>query len=592
MTEQDLRPYQREACRAVWEGWRAEPRQLLVLATGTGKTYAAARIAAARRTEGRVLWLAHRTELLDQAARSLEAVGLSVQIERAGERAQRHPEASDVVCASVPSLHEGRLDTWAPHSFATIVCDEAHHAGGAKTWIAVLDRFRSDHLGRRTRVLGLTATPDRTDGVALGHVFDSAAYVYGLREAIRDGWLVPLAPPRTVACEDLDLRQVRVIAGDLAAGELEDQVSRDAVLHQIAAPLVELSGSRPTVVYTPGVDSARGLARVLAGYVGADSVASLDASTPPDRRAEILAAFGRGDLKALSNCMILTEGWDSPIAACIAVARPTKSRSLLAQCLGRGSRALPGTVDGHDTADERKAAIAASDKPDLLVIDFTGRERIDLVGPADVLAGVDLPDEARRAVDAIRERDPDKSLEDVLAEAEEIAAASEAGRDLERRRARVQAVVQYATHPIDLVDMGAHLEVVEAAAKAVREARKRACKGCAGTGYGLSGAACGYCKGKGRVKGADRYAQGPTERQVDFLARHGVRLPASSLRRQASAAIDLVQSRGLCSVKQARVLRRADLRTDLSKGEATAAIDALAAAGWQATPEIQRRWGT
>ena len=137
MTDFALRDYQREACRRVVAGWREQPRQLLVLATGSGKTYTAAVLAYMRKAEGRTLWLAHRTELLDQAADSLRAVGLTVEIERADEKASRNPWASDVVCASVPSLHEGRLDTWPEHSFATIVADEAHHST-ADSWMRVL----------------------------------------------------------------------------------------------------------------------------------------------------------------------------------------------------------------------------------------------------------------------------------------------------------------------------------------------------------------------------------------------------------------------------------------------------------------------
>jgi len=592
VSEDRLRPYQRDACEAVWAGWRQAPRQLVVCATGGGKTFLAAVLVWRRKQAGRTLWLAHRTELLGQAAKSLEAVGLTVQVERADDFAERSPHASDVVVASVPTLHAARLDKWPRHSFATIVADEAHHST-AESWMRVIKHFDTDAMGRRTRVLGLTATPDRTDDIALGAVYDDAAYIYGLREAIRDGWLVPLAPPRTVVCDDLDLRQIKVIAGDLSAGELEEQVSRDSVLHQIADPLIREAGTRSVVVYTPGVESARGLARVLAGYVGADAVASVDGTTPKDVRAEILGRFGAGDLRIVTNCMVLTEGWDAPVASCIAVARPTKSRSLLAQMIGRGTRALPGVVDGCNDADARKAAIASSLKPDCLVVDFTGRDSIDLVGPADVLAGGDLDDEARGFVKEAQEADPDRPLEDILEEAEQLALETEAGRELERKRARVQAVTSYATHTIDLVGLDeAHVQLVEDARDAIRQSRKRDCKRCHGTGERKrDGAPCGVCKGKGKVKGVDYYEKGPSNKQTAFLERHGIRLPESALRRQASAAIDLVITRGLCSIKQAKVLRRAGLRTDLNKSEAGAALDALSSAGWQATPEIVSQYG-
>ena len=295
----------------------------MVGATGAGKTFTAGALVWSRRKQGagRCLWLAHRTELLGQAKASLERMGLSVEIERAEEMASQRPDSSDVVVASVQTLHERRLARWPSHSFATIVADEAHHSS-AKSWRAILDHFSSDAMGRSVRVLGLTATPDRTDKVALGSVYDEAAYVYGLREAVRDGWLV-MPRAKTVLCEALDLSQVRVIAGDLSASELDERMRTDEVLHQIAAPLVAEAGDRSAVVYAPGVAVAHGLARVLSGYVSADRVASIDGKTTRDVRAEILARFAAGDVKYLCNCMVLTEGWDSPIASVIAVARPT-----------------------------------------------------------------------------------------------------------------------------------------------------------------------------------------------------------------------------------------------------------------------------
>lgn len=604
MSEDRLRPYQREACTAVWSGWRTTPRQLLVLPTGAGKTYTAGALVWRRRQVGRTLWLAHRKELLGQAKESLENLGLTVEVEQADERASHLPTASDVVVASVPTLHEGRLATWPAHSFATIIADEAHHAV-AKTWMAVLDHFPTDHMGRRTRVLGLTATPDRTDGIALGAAYDDAAFTYQLRDAVRDGWLVK-PTPETVYCEDLDLSQIKVIAGDLSASELDAHVADRSVLHQIASPIAHQGKSelacriaeRQVVIYMPGVASAEGLEEILAGYewVGADQVACVTGKTTKEKRKEVLDAFARNELRFLVNVMVLTEGWDAPGASVIVVGRPTKSRSLLSQMMGRGTRTLKETnIDQYPTAEERKAAIAASRKPDCMVVDFTGRTEIRTASPADVLAGTDLPDETWQIVKDLQEAEPQRDLEDVLAEAEQLALETEAGREVEKRRARVQAVVQYTTCPIDLVDFNeAHIEMVEDARKAARAARRRECKRCGGSGKRADGAACGICKGKGRVKGTpyrNGEVVGPSDKQAAFLERHGIRLPESAHIRQASAAIDLVITRGLCSIKQARVLRRAGLRTNLTKPEASAALDALSSAGWQRTPEIVARWG-
>ena len=591
-----LRDYQRAACEAVWDGWRTKPRQLLVMATGCGKTFLGSALVWRRRKTGRCLWLAHRTELIKQAAESLEALGLSVEIERADERASHNPSSSDVVVASVPTLHAGRLATWPRHAFSTIVADEAHHSV-ARTWIAVLEHFESDHLGRRTRVLGMSATPDRTDRVALGHIYDEAAFRYELREAVADGWLVMPVPER-VKCDDLDMSEIKLIARDLSASALDAHVQERGVLHQMAGPLFgdkrsELAdriGKRQVVIYMPGVGSAQAMERLIAGYkrVGPDQVGLVTAETPKEKRAEVLGAFAAGQLRVLINVMVLTEGWDAPNASVIVVARATKSRSLLAQTIGRGSRVLREVrIDSYPTPATRRAAIAASSKPDCMVIDFTGRTEIRTATPADVLAGEDLPDDVHAMVKEALEEDPGRNLEEVLAEAEERGLESEAGREREKRRARVELVVSYSTHPIELVDFAERIDLVEDVRKAVRGARKRECKRC-------SGAGCGVCKGTGRVKGVpyrNGEVVGPTAEQTAYLERHGIKLPASAHIRQASVAIDLVMSRGLCSAKQAWVLRRAGLRTDLTSTEASDAITAYREAGRRVTADIALRWG-
>lgn len=297
-----LRPYQLEAIDAVDEAWNLYRSVLLVMATGTGKTFTASRIVHKRKDDGRILWLAHRGELLDQAADTLrERVGLQSNIEKAELRAPRESDlwgARPVVVASVPSMRGQRLKEWDPTSFGTIVIDEAHHAP-AKTYRNILEHFTG------AKVLGLTATPDRGDGVAMGGVFEHCAYEYDIRAGIRDGYLCSIQQT-AVECSDLDISDVSTVAGDLNQGQLEQALMDGGVLHQTAAPLVELAGRRQTLVFTAGVAQAHALADVIAGYLGnADLVKALDGSTDKETRRSYIQGFREGRIQYLLNCAVL-----------------------------------------------------------------------------------------------------------------------------------------------------------------------------------------------------------------------------------------------------------------------------------------------
>ena len=421
-----LRPYQREAVNGVHERWNAGDRAtLLVMATGCGKTYTAAHIVHDR--PGRTLWLAHRGELIDQARDTLrERLGLDSNVEKADVIAPREPDlwgAHPVVIGSVQTMKGPRLREWPKDAFATIIVDEAHHAP-ATTYRAILAHFEG------AKVLGLTATADRGDAIGLGSVFDSVAYQYPIRRGIREGYLCDLTQKRIV-CADLDLSDIRTVCGDLNQGQLEAALKVDAVLHQVAAPLVKEAGERQTLVFTAGVDQAHALADVIAGYLDDPSkVAALDGTTARDERARLIEGFRAGEIRYLVNCAVLTEGFDAPSTACIAIARPTKSRALYAQMIGRGTRTAAG-------------------KPDCLILDFVGNSgRHKLVTPLDVLAGKPLPDDVRR--DAAGLMAEGRLGEEALREAEEKA-QERARRETERRAraAKVRADVAYRAKTVD-----------------------------------------------------------------------------------------------------------------------------------------------
>ncbi|MGE0551747.1 MAG: DEAD/DEAH box helicase [Kofleriaceae bacterium] len=407
-----LRPYQRSAVEGVLAAFRAGHRStLLVLATGTGKTVVFAEVARRGVERGRrVLVLAHRTELITQAAEKLANAGVEAQVDQGERRASEAP----CVVASVQTLRGPRLERWARDAFDLVVVDEAHHATAA-SYRAVLERFTS------AKVLGVTATPDRLDGHGMGEVFESVAYRYELRQAIRDGWLAPIRA-RRVAVDGVDLATVHTRAGDLDRSELAAIMAHEEALHGVAVPLLELAGSRPTILFGVDVAHAKALAGVLNRYVPGAAMA-VDGGASAAERADVLASFRSGEFRFLVNCALLVEGYDEPSIACVAVARPTKSRALYAQMVGRGTRLAPG-------------------KEDCLVLDFTGQAgRHRLVGPADVLAPGGIDDDVRERIEAALDVDA-LELDELLA-----TARSEVAED--RHRAKVLAVARYRAEEVD-----------------------------------------------------------------------------------------------------------------------------------------------
>jgi len=426
------RPYQSSAVEDVLAEFRRGVRStLLVMPTGTGKTVVFAILAAIARAKGRVLVIAHREELVEQARERIAAVtDLNVGVEAGAARVDADA-LPDVVVASVQTLARAeRRERFAPDAFVLVVVDEAHHAT-AKTYGAVLDRFA------KAKVLGVTATPDRLDGRGLRAVFQTCAHVYEIRDAIEDQWLVPIKQ-RRVTVEGLSLDTVRTRgrngAGDFDDDALAKQMLAEGMLHRIAAPLADLASARPTIVFTPTVAVAGELAAVLGRYVGASEVRSLDGSVHRDERAATVNAYKRGDFRVLVNCALFTEGFDAPRVSCVAVARPTKSRALYAQMIGRGTRLHPETEKDH-----------------LLVVDFTDAStHHKLVTVADVLGGL-CDEDVRERVNALAVDNPDTNVSELLTAAEAQVAAERRHRLLCEARYRAQTI-----DPFDVIGADPH----------------------------------------------------------------------------------------------------------------------------------------
>ena len=331
-----LRPYQNDAIAAIEAAeQRGVRRPLVALPTGTGKTVIFAELI--RRRAGRSLVLAHRDELISQAADKLRTVNPAAKV--GVVKAERDEIAAPVVIASIQTLaRSSRLARIVPN-FTTVVVDEAHHAT-ADSYVRTLEHvgsFSSD--GPLT--LGATATPERADGTALGEIWQEIVYQADILQMIRGHYLVDLRAVRVRIEADLD--EVHTRAGDLVAAELDTALrAANAPAHAVAA-YNEHAPGRKALLFTPTVLLAHDMAEAFcdAGI----AAEALDGTTATDMRREILERFRTGETMVVANCAVLTEGFDEQSIDCIIVARPTKSRPLYVQMIGRGTRTWPGKTD-------------------------------------------------------------------------------------------------------------------------------------------------------------------------------------------------------------------------------------------------------
>lgn len=413
---QELRPYQQQARDRIHAEWDAgHTRTLLVLPTGTGKTIVFASVAADQvRAGNRVLILAHRGELLEQAADKLQrSTGLVSAVEKAESTCL--DSWFRVVVGSVQTLQRTvRLERFPQDYFGTIIIDEAHHAI-TDGYRRILDYFSG------AKVLGVTATPDRGDMRNLGEVFDSLAFEYKLTDAIKEGYLCKIMA-QTIPLQ-LDITSVTMSGGDYAVGDLGTAL--DPYLEQIAAEMARRCKSRKTVVFLPLIKTSQKFRDLL----NAHGFRAAEVNGQSDDRRQVLADFDAGKYNVLCNSMLLTEGWDCPSVDCVVVLRPTKVRSLYSQMVGRGTRLSPG-------------------KTDLLLLDFLWMtDKHELCRPADLvcedravarqmtetLAETGCPEDIEQAAA--------QASEDVVAQREEALAKQLA--EQRRKKAKLVDPLQY-----------------------------------------------------------------------------------------------------------------------------------------------------
>ncbi len=349
-----LRPYQEEARQAVFSEWeKNNNKTLLVLPTGCGKTIVFAKITEdCVRSGKRVLILAHRGELLEQAADKIKkSTGISCSVEKAEQTCLNSWHR--VTVGSVQSLmREKRLAQFSEDYFDTVIVDEAHHCI-SEGYQKVLRHFE------KADVLGVTATPDRGDMKNLGTFFDSLAYEYTLTKAIKEGYLSPIKA-LTIPLK-LDLSGVAMQNGDFRAADLDNAL--EPYLYQIADEMVKNCAGRKTVVFLPLIKTSQKFRDIL----NENGFRAAEVNGDSKNRAEILESFDKDEYNVLCNSMLLTEGWDCPSVDCVIVLRPTKVRSLYSQMVGRGTRLHPG-------------------KENLLLLDFLWHtERHELCHPAHLI---------------------------------------------------------------------------------------------------------------------------------------------------------------------------------------------------------------
>lgn len=380
-----LRPYQIDAIEA-WGQFLKDggKRGIIHLPTGCGKTITA--LSAAKKMGGRMLWLAHRGELLDQAIKATKLVWPKVSC--GVVKAERNEIDAHCVFATVQTISR-RLYEHKEQKFDLIVVDEAHHSV-ASTYVNTLDIFGAFEK-KGAVVLGLTATPERGDKLGLENVFQEIVYSMQMTEAIAKGYLCDLMTSKVFL--DIDFDKVKITAGDFNQGQLNEILLKNQVPRKVAEAYVNHAKGRKAIVFTVSKEQAKKTCeelrklKVKAEYLTGD--------TDELEREEILTRLKTGETMVLVNCLVLTEGFDEPSVDAIIMARPTKSKPLYIQCIGRGTRKYIG-------------------KENCLILDITGNSEKHKLVTASTLFGLPHALETDSIIAEIKkESDREEKLVDI-----------------------------------------------------------------------------------------------------------------------------------------------------------------------------------
>ncbi len=379
------RPYQVEQQdAALTEYINGINQQLFVAATGTGKTYFFSKLykKMAHLLPGKLLVTVHREELVDQAIKMMRDLNPDLKVGK--EMASNYADTDcDVIVSCIASIgREGatRMERFGWDNIDKFVIDEAHHAI-ATTYMNVLQAGGFLRPGTKKLLIGVTATPKRKnltrtekkqlttlddeEIVSLKSVFKKIVHKYTIRQAIKDGWLVPLRGLKLKT--ETDLSNVKSTAGDYQQDQLSEAVNTATRNQQIVKFWLDHAEQRHTIAFTVDIAHAKDLAQTFASAgVKAEAIWGID----PDR-AEKLARFKAGDITVLCNCALLTEGFDAWQVQCIILAAPTKSSSKFTQEVGRGTRLEEGTGNLLEALKAGKALR----KKDCLILDVVDNNK-------------------------------------------------------------------------------------------------------------------------------------------------------------------------------------------------------------------------
>lgn len=551
-----LRPYQQEAVNCTFEKFKTTNSALCVMATGLGKTQIFSYIAKEFLKTGRVMVIAHREELIFQAeARLGNICDTEIDIEMGDIRAQLGYLKAGIVVSTIQTQIAGRekrrMEFFDPKEFSLLVIDEAHHAP-ADTYRALIQYYQQNPL---LKVLGVTATPDRTDKLAMGQIFNEVAYSYDIGDAIEDGWLVPIEQ-RSVFVKGLDYSQIRTTAGDLNGKDLAAVLEFEENLHAIAAPTVELTGDKKTLVFAASVAQAERLCEIINRHKSGQAQ-FVCGTTPKEYRRSMFKAYADGSFQYLVNVGVATEGFDSPGIECVVLARPTKSRALYTQMVGRGTRPLPGLIEDIEESSGRREAISSSRKRCLEILDFVGNAgRHKLVTAVDILGG----EYSEEVIELAKKNAAEKSEQegkpmDIASELQQ-AEREIAHRNLmadeaaSRDKIKLRAMFSTATvNPFNVLDVDPRKE------KAWHKGRP------------------------------------PTQGQINYLTKCGVSIDGL-LFTHASQLIDtLIKRREAeqCTYKQAKILQKNGFDPNTKFKDASVIINAVVANKWKPLNEIQKQ---
>lgn len=541
----NLRDYQAWVVGDACELFQKPESGLIVAATGLGKTILFSEIVnrLCDHPWKRALVLAHREELVHQAADKIHRItGHRPDIEMASDHAEIGLMKSRVVVASKDSIAH-RLAKYRPNEFHLLVIDEAHHAV-ARRYRTIIDHFRDRNPD--IRVLGVTATPDRADERKLGKVFGNVIADLNVLFGVKNGWLVDIHA-KPVFIDSVDLSVCRKSKGDFNVEDLDRALTHMKPVWGMADAACNLLGDKKTLFFCVTIAHAEMMTNVL-NRMKPGTAEMVTGKTPKDQRQEVLRRFRDGTTRRLVNVGVFTEGFDEPSIEAIAMCRPTMSRALYAQMLGRGTRVLPGVIEHATSIEERLDLIAESAKPRLEVLDFVGNSaKHKLVTAIDIL-GDGADDEVLEIARELAAERDQPTLE-VIEEAKKTAAEREAER-IAKQREKLRQIRGKTTYTVGkAVDPFAVMDIKPARVP-------------------------GWHQGKPA-----------TEAQIATLKKFGIEPPKDIGLSHASQLIDEAISRarnGKPSFKQAKILKRFGFNaSEMTFEQASSAIGRLAANGWK-----------